>query len=71
METETIMTLSATVERAAARDLLDRAKRWAALHSNPKTRSKMDQLLEGLSEADQRKVYLNGQRISKGMPPKY
>ena len=70
MDTETIIKLPA-VERDHGQDLRDLAKRWAALHSNPKTRSKMDQLLVGLSEADQRKVYLDGQRISGGMPPKH
>jgi hypothetical protein len=69
METE-IIKLSA-VEIDHRQDLLERAKRWAALHSDPKTRPKMDELLAGLSEADQRKVYLDGQRISKGMQPKY
>jgi hypothetical protein len=70
METETIIKLSA-IEPPHEHDLLDRAKQWAALHSNPKTRSKMDERLVGLSEGDQRKVHLDGQRISGGMPPKH
>ena len=47
-----------------------RAQRWALLHKLPKNRGKMDEILADLSEADQRRVYLCGQRISAGMTPK-
>jgi hypothetical protein len=48
----------------------DRAKDWAHLHKNPKTRDQMDKLLEGLSPPDQRRVYLCGQRVAGGLPYK-
>jgi hypothetical protein len=51
-------------------EVLDRAQRWARMHKIEKYRSKMDDLLAGLSEEDQRRVYLCGQRISGGLPPK-
>jgi len=51
-------------------EVLDRAQRWARMHKVEKYRPKMDDLLKGLSEADQRRVYLCGQRISGGLPPK-
>jgi hypothetical protein len=47
--------------------LIDRAHKWAALHRNPKTRDKMDDVLADLSKADQRRVYLCGQRIAGGL----
>jgi hypothetical protein len=46
------------------------AKQWAELHANRKTRDKMDDLLDGLSEQMQRKVVLCGQRIASGLPIK-
>lgn len=52
-------------------ELAYRAKRWAELHANPKTREKMDTQLEGLNERDQRRVVLNGQRIAAGFMPKH
>jgi hypothetical protein len=51
-------------------ELRDRSRRWAELHANPKTRSKMDALLDGLTAREARTVYLNGQRMSCGMQPK-
>jgi hypothetical protein len=51
-------------------ELRHRAQRWAELHANPKTRAEMDSLLAGLTEAEQRTVYLNGQRLRAGMPYK-
>lgn len=53
-----------------AEEVIDRAKKWARLHRNEKTRSRMDECLDGISEADQRRVYLCGQRIVAGMPIK-
>lgn len=60
---------------AAAKDLtteevIDRAKKWARLHRNQNTRAKMDECLAGISTADQRRVYLCGQRIATGLPIK-
>jgi hypothetical protein len=51
-------------------EVLDRAKVWAHLHAKPQTRDKMDQVLDGLSSADQRRVYLCGQRIAGGLKPR-
>lgn len=51
-------------------DVIDRAKKWARLHRNEKTRARMDEALEGISKADQRRVYLCGQRIVGGLPIK-
>jgi hypothetical protein len=51
--------------------LLAKAQRWADLHANPKTRSKMDELLTGLTTEDAHRVVLNGQRIAAGLQPKY
>jgi len=51
-------------------EVIGRAKDWAHLHRNPKTRPRMDAILDGLSEADQRRVYLCGQRIVGGLPIK-
>jgi len=51
--------------------LLQKAQRWADLHANPKTRSKMDELLTGLTTEDAHRVVLNGQRIAAGLQPKY
>jgi|SRR5215469_12692808 len=51
-------------------ELRDRSRTWAELHKNPKTRPKMDALLEGLTAREQRTVYLNGQRIRAGLQPK-
>lgn len=53
-----------------AEKLQARAEEWARLHSNPRLRPEMDRLLEGLCPADQRTVYLNGQRLRAGMPYK-
>jgi hypothetical protein len=50
--------------------VVERARDWAQLHSKEKTRSKMDEVLEGLSSADQRRVYLCGQRIAAGLSAK-
>lgn len=47
-----------------------RAQSWARMHANPNYRDKMDTVLEGLSEADQRRVYLCGQRMAAGLPLK-
>jgi hypothetical protein len=46
------------------------AQRWALLHKLEKNRDKMDGVFKGLSESDQRRVYLCGQRISGGLSPK-
>jgi hypothetical protein len=46
------------------------AKQWAELHAKPKQRDKMDDLLVGLPEETQRKVYLLGQRLAAGLPYK-
>jgi hypothetical protein len=54
-----------TEEEVAAR-----AQRWARFHGNIKYRDKMDEVLEGLSKADQRRVYLCGQRMVAGLPLK-
>ena len=51
-------------------ELRERSRRWAELHSDPKTRSKMDDLLNGLTAREARTVYLNGQRIRAGLQPK-
>lgn len=51
-------------------EVKDRAAKWARLHRKPETRSKMDTALEGISQADQRRVYLCGQRIAAGLPAK-
>lgn len=51
-------------------EVVDRAKKWARLHRNPNTRARMDAVLEGISKADQRRVYLCGQRIVGGLPIK-
>jgi len=51
-------------------ELRDRSRQWAELHKNPKTRPKMDALLDGLTAREQRTVYLNGQRIRAGLQPK-
>ena len=51
-------------------EVKDRAAKWARLHRKPETRSKMDTVLEGISQADQRRVYLCGQRIAAGMDAK-
>jgi hypothetical protein len=51
-------------------EVINRAERWARLHANPKYRDKMDALLEDLSEVDQRRVRLCGQRIAGGLKPK-
>jgi len=50
--------------------LIEKAQEWARLHRNPETRSQMDRVLSGLSEADKRKVYLCGQRIAGGLSVK-
>jgi hypothetical protein len=51
-------------------EVVDLAKKWARFHRNPKTRARMDECLEGISKADQRRVYLCGQRVACGMDPK-
>ena len=51
-------------------EVKDRAAKWARLHRKPETRAKMDTALQGISEADQRRVYLCGQRIAAGMDAK-
>jgi hypothetical protein len=51
-------------------EVLDHAHRWARLYCNPKFRARMDTVLEDLSEDDQRRVYLCGQRIVGGLPEK-
>ena len=51
-------------------EVKDRAAKWARLHRKPETRSKMDTCLAGISDADQRRVYLCGQRIAAGLPAK-
>jgi hypothetical protein len=51
-------------------EVIDRAAKWARLHRNEKRRDRMDECLDGLSKADQRRVYLCGQRIAGGLPPK-
>jgi len=50
--------------------LIERARKWAQLWRNPKTRSRMDEALKGLSKPDERKVVLCGQRISAGLAPR-
>lgn len=51
-------------------EVKDRAAKWARLHRKPETRTKMDECLAGISQADQRRVYLCGQRIAAGMDAK-
>ena len=51
-------------------EVLDRAGKWARFHRKPETRNRMDECLEGISKADQRRVYLCGQRIAAGIAPK-
>jgi hypothetical protein len=51
-------------------EIISRAGRWAKLHSNPKLRGRMDNVIEDLSEEDQRRVYLLGQRLAGGLPIK-
>jgi hypothetical protein len=51
-------------------EVAERAQRWARLHKNEKYRNKMDDVLVGLSAADQRRVYLCGQRMAGGLPLK-
>ena len=51
-------------------EVWDRARDWAHLHAKPTTRNQMDAILEGLSSADQRRVYLCGQRIAGGLKPR-
>lgn len=51
-------------------EVRERAGKWARLHRKPETRSRMDACLEGISKADQRRVYLCGQRIAAGLSPK-
>jgi hypothetical protein len=48
----------------------ERAQRWAILHKQEKNRAKMDAVLDDLSEADARRVYLCGQRMVGGLPLK-
>lgn len=61
----------ATVNKSlSTEEVLDRAQRWARMHKIVKYRDKMDDLLTGLSDEDQRRVVLCGQRISGGLPPK-
>lgn len=50
--------------------IIDLAREWARLHENPKTRDKMDAVIEGLSGADARRIYLCGQRIRAGLTPR-
>ena len=51
-------------------EVLECAERWARFHRKPETRARMDECLKGLIEADQRRVYLCGQRIVGGLAPK-
>jgi hypothetical protein len=51
-------------------DIIDRAERWARFHSKPNLRNRMDECLEGITDADQRRVYLCGQRIAAGLKAK-
>jgi hypothetical protein len=65
--------LPSTLKKAAVSSedrLLSLARRWADLHSKPKQRDKMDEILVGLSEAEARRVILCGQRIASGLTPK-
>jgi hypothetical protein len=48
-------------------EVMSRAGRWAKLHSDPKLRGRMDKVIEDLSESDQRRVYLLGQRLAGGL----
>jgi hypothetical protein len=57
-------------EAAAEQTLIEKAHRWAELHTDPHTRGSMDKVLTGLSAADQRRVVLCGQRIAAGMSVK-
>ena len=50
--------------------LIDTAREWARLHANPKTRDRMEGVLNGLSNADKRRVVLCGQRIAGGLSVK-
>src|SRR4029077_17809094 len=50
--------------------LIDRARKWAALHADPRTRGDMDKVFTGLSEPDKRRVRLCGQRIASGLSVK-
>jgi hypothetical protein len=49
-------------------EVRERAQRWARLHKIEKYRPQMDEVLNGLSADDQRRVYLCGQRIAGGLP---
>jgi hypothetical protein len=51
-------------------EVIDRASKWARFHSNIKFRSRMDEVLSDLDEAEQRRVYLCGQRIAAGLTTK-
>ena len=50
--------------------LIPKAREWARLHANPRTRAKMDDVLVGLNNADKRLVVLCGQRIANGLSAK-
>jgi len=62
-------TASTQVEKEAQHNelLIERAHEWAHFHRNPRSRDRMDEALKGLCKADQRKVYLCGQRIAAGL----
>jgi hypothetical protein len=51
-------------------EVLSRAEKWARFHKKENLRGRMDEALQGISQADQRRVYLCGMRISGGLPPK-
>lgn len=48
-------------------EVIEYARRWAKLHANPKLRGRMDNVIDGLSEEDARRVVLCGQRIAGGL----
>lgn len=47
--------------------IIDRARDWAHLHTDPQTRPQMDKIIDGLSPADARRVVLCGQRVRAGL----
>jgi hypothetical protein len=51
-------------------EVAGRAQRWALLHKKPENRTKMDDVLSGITAEDKRRVYLCGQRMAAGLPLK-
>ena len=51
-------------------EVADRAQRWVQFWRIVKYRDKMESVMDGLNEADKRRVRLCGQRMSVGLPLK-